>query len=355
MKNILIAVVAIVCLVAIVSLLPRDEQIQSTFVGKKYVVQNEPAPILKTVGDDWLQTSEYAGKEIQFGVKKFLSGKAYSVAEIGVDESQDPWNYVNGDWFTWESADGVTYSIRMANGQYTGYKMNNLWKPVEMMYTPTFGLGITRIIELFIFNGVLNTEIMPFIDSVNLRIKYFAEESEPLATYLAKTKTIAMKDIAIKIPAAPVKETKKESKPIVYGTKIGDAAPNFKMVLLDGREYKLSDFYGRKTIVNIWATWCGQCILEFPIINEAYTKDKNVNILAVCSDGNIKQIQKIKDKYNSKYPCDFMMVSSKGVDKEYGLRGVPTSFFLDEWGTIKSIKVGAFASYQEVEDILKSY
>jgi len=37
------------------------------------------------------------------------------------------------------------------------------------------------------------------------------------------------------------------------------------------------------------------------------------------------------------------------------LVGVPTTYFLDEYGTIKYIKVGAFDNYQEMDDILKSY
>jgi peroxiredoxin len=359
-RNAVIAIFAVVCLliVGIISLLPRNTDIQPTFIGKVYIPKSEIKPVLNIMEEGWYTTSEYAGRDVQFGLNKFKSGMGYTIPSIGIEETQDPWNYVNGSWFTWESADGVTYSIRMRDGQPTAYKMNNQWKPVDMMYTPTYGLGITRIVELFILSGIFNTEIMPFVSEMSRQIKYFSEETKPSDYYLSRDKGVTndrhlsfSKDMLE--AKKPIENTiTVETKPKVYGTKIGQTAIDFEMVLLDGRKVNLSDYYGQKTVLNIWATWCGICITEFPVINEIYVQNKGVNVLAVCADGTPKQIQRIKDKYSTRYPCDFTMTSAIGVDKEYGLKGFPTTYFIDEYGIIEYVKIGGFSSYKEVEDIL---
>jgi peroxiredoxin len=356
MRNVIIAVVAVVCFVAlgVVSLLPQNNNIQPTFTGKRYVQKSTSSPVLNIMSESWLSSSEFAGREVQFGMNKFITGKTYTLPKIGIEESEDIWNYVNGTWFEWESADGRTYSVRMNGGVIDGYKTNGSFKPVEMLYDTTY--GITRVVELFIFNGILNTDIMPFVDGVRRQVKYFMEETKPSDYYLTKSKIVVGKEPILKVSQESViSEPIKESKPVYYGLRIGDTAPLFNMELLDGRKYKLSDYYGRKIVLNIWATFCGICITEFPIINEAYLDNKGVNVLAVCADGSVKQIQRIKDKYSVRYPCEFTMASSIGVDKTYTLKGFPTTYFLDENGIIKHVKIGAFSSEQEVEDILNSY
>lgn len=356
-----IAVITIVVVVAfaLVAFLPQDKEVKPTFVGKRYVpIENKP--VLNIISDEgWLNTSEYAGKEVGFGIRKFFSGKAYKVPEIGIEETEDPWNYVNGDWFTWVSADGQKYSVRITNGYTTGFKMNNIWKNVDLMYTPTFGLGLTRLIELFILNGILNTEIMPFVSEASRQIKYFSVETKPNDYYMTKDRiTVNPKSdpAVLRVPKEVISsEVVIEKKPVFYGTKIGETAPLFDMLMLDGRKVNLSEFYGRKTVLNIWATWCRICITEFPVINEAYVQNKGANILAVCSDGTPKQIQRIKDKYSTKYPCDFTMTSAIGIEKIYGLKGFPTTYFLDECGIIRYVKIGGFDNPQQVESILNSY
>jgi peroxiredoxin len=357
MRKAIIAVVLVLVVACCVLLIPRDKEIQVNFVGKQFVQRTQPVLNIMEEGT-WLTVSEYAGKDIKFGNKHFLSGVAYKVPDIGIEETQDPWNYVNGQWFSWESADGQTYSVRIANGFTTGFKTNNSFKNVDMMYTPTFGLGITKIIEMLIFNSIYSTEIMPFVSEVSRQIKYFSEETKPSDYYLTKDKVVVNKEPILKpskVDTIKVDKPIIDTKPAFYGTKIGETAPLFDMTLLDGRKINLSEYYGRKTVLNIWATWCGICITEFPVINEAYVKNKGANILAVCSDGTPKQIQRIKDKYSARYPCDFTMSSALGVDKVYGLKGFPTTYFLDSYGIIRYVKIGGFSTSQEVEDILNSY
>ena len=78
------------------------------------------------------------------------------------------------------------------------------------------------------------------------------------------------------------------------GLKVGQTAPDFTLKTLDGKEAKLSDYRGKKVILNFWATWCPPCKAEIPHMEKYYkksAKDDNVEILAV----NLKKSDKDED------------------------------------------------------------
>jgi len=53
---------------------------------------------------------------------------------------------------------------------------------------------------------------------------------------------------------------------------IGDTARDFTYSDLQGRDVKLSDFYGKKVVLlNVWATWCTSCKKELPTVQRLYT------------------------------------------------------------------------------------
>ena len=70
-------------------------------------------------------------------------------------------------------------------------------------------------------------------------------------------------------------------------------APDFTVVDADGREVKLSDFRGKPTVVNFWATWCGYCKQEMPDFEEVYLEmGDEVNFLMVnMTDGSRETVE----------------------------------------------------------------
>ena len=63
----------------------------------------------------------------------------------------------------------------------------------------------------------------------------------------------------------------------------GAEAPDFELTTLEGETVKLSDYRGKKVILNFWATWCPPCKAEMPHMQNFYeeNKDKDVEIVAV--------------------------------------------------------------------------
>ena len=69
-------------------------------------------------------------------------------------------------------------------------------------------------------------------------------------------------------------EQQTEDKDQFGGLTVGSKAPNFTLHSLDGDEVSLSDYKGKKILVNFWATWCPPCKKEMPAIQQ-FSKEAN--------------------------------------------------------------------------------
>lgn len=128
------------------------------------------------------------------------------------------------------------------------------------------------------------------------------------------------------------------------GIEQGDIAPDFTLSSLQGEKKKLSDFRGKKVIVNFWATWCGPCEAEMPEMQSYYQKHKDEDfvVLGVNMTDTEKaksDVQPFVDKYNVTFP---IVLDQEGdVMSTYQVTGFPTSYFINKKGVIEYKLVGA--------------
>ena len=138
------------------------------------------------------------------------------------------------------------------------------------------------------------------------------------------------------------------------GNKIGFTAPDFTLPTVDSREISLSDYRGRPVILNFWASWCGPCRYEVPAFKALYERypEEQVVIIAVSTqdDPDSARGYAIADGLKFVIPVDPRGI----VANLYNVRGLPTTFIIDENGVIKSIKIGPFLSVDEIEERLAS-
>jgi len=131
----------------------------------------------------------------------------------------------------------------------------------------------------------------------------------------------------------------------------GKKAPDFKLNTIDGKEIKLSDFKGKKVILNFWATWCSPCRAEIPDFVKFYNENKNkVEIIGIAVGSRERDVMEIVKKYKITYP---VCIGDNKIEKLYGpINAVPTSFIIDENGYIKEKKIGIM-NEEELKEILK--
>ncbi len=134
------------------------------------------------------------------------------------------------------------------------------------------------------------------------------------------------------------KTAKKHPRPV-----IGEQARDFSYPGLDGREVRLSDYYGKKVIfLNIWATWCTSCKKELPTVQKMYEKLKgdDLEVLAVSIDAlGKKAVVPFMKKYGLTFPA--LLDTSGSIQLLYGTTGVPETFIIDKKGKIAYIEIGA--------------
>lgn len=134
---------------------------------------------------------------------------------------------------------------------------------------------------------------------------------------------------------------------------VGRDAPDFNLPDLAGKDTFLLAFRGKPVLLNIWASWCGPCVAEMPLIQQIYETraDEGLVILAVNSGESIAQVKEFMQTNGYSFPV--LLDTEQAVTLKYGVRGIPTTFFINGDGKIADMRVGAFESKAQIEDSLK--
>lgn len=123
------------------------------------------------------------------------------------------------------------------------------------------------------------------------------------------------------------------------GLGIGLKAPDFELKNLAGESVKLSDYEGKKVMLNFWATWCPPCKAEMPDMEEFYNDSgDDIVILAVNIDTN-NDVAGFVKKMGVTFPI--LLDTDNRVNKIYQIISIPTSYFIDEKGIIRNKHIGA--------------
>ncbi len=113
-------------------------------------------------------------------------------------------------------------------------------------------------------------------------------------------------------------------------------APDFTVLDSDGREVKLSDYFGKPIVLNFWASWCYYCKVEMPDFEKAYQKHSDVQFLMInVTDGHQETMdsasQYIKDEG---YTFPVFYDTKLEAATAYGASGLPMTIFIDKNGDL---------------------
>jgi cytochrome c biogenesis protein CcmG/thiol:disulfide interchange protein DsbE len=121
---------------------------------------------------------------------------------------------------------------------------------------------------------------------------------------------------------------------------VGRPAPDFALTLYNGEKLRLSDLRGKVVFVNFWASWCPPCLAEAKELETTWRelKDLDVVFVGVQIQDQEKNGRAFVEEFKISYPNG--LDSSGKIAIDYGVWGIPESFFVDADGRITYKHVG---------------
>ena len=136
------------------------------------------------------------------------------------------------------------------------------------------------------------------------------------------------------------------------------AAPDFTLKSVDGENLKLSEFRGEVVLINFWASWCGPCRQEMPLLSDLHDKYRALGftVLGVNVEEDSAKARKLLQKMPVSFPVLFDNESV--VSKQYDVVAMPSTVLVDRDGNMrylhKGYKPGLEAVYlQQIRDLVR--
>lgn len=140
--------------------------------------------------------------------------------------------------------------------------------------------------------------------------------------------------------------------------KKGEVVPDFELTGVDGKNYHLSDYKGKKVYLKFWASWCSICLASLPDTDElAKEASDDYVILTVVSPG--QKGEQAEEGFKKWYQgLDYkdlpvLLDPSGQLLASYGVRSYPTQAFIDKEGKLVKTQPG-FMDKETILQTLKS-
>ena len=127
----------------------------------------------------------------------------------------------------------------------------------------------------------------------------------------------------------------------------GQDAPDFVLKSATGENLRLSEYRGDVVMINFWATWCGPCRQEMPLLDELYERYQRVgfSLLGVNIDDDSRRAMKMVQELGVKFPVLFD--ENKDVSKLYKVDAMPVTILVDREGRIRHVHHGYKPGYED--------
>ena len=117
-------------------------------------------------------------------------------------------------------------------------------------------------------------------------------------------------------------------------------APDFSLSARDGGTVQLSSLKGQVVMINFWATWCGPCRMEMPLLEQLHAKYEPLGFTLLGV--NIERDSAAATAWLKGVPVTFPILfdTRNAVAEQFGVMGMPSSVFVDREGRVRYVHRG---------------
>jgi peroxiredoxin len=138
-------------------------------------------------------------------------------------------------------------------------------------------------------------------------------------------------------------------------TRIGDKAPVFTCKTIDGKVIDLSKLQGKIVMLNFFATWCGPCNLELPILQkniwDKYKNNENFQLIILGRQHNETEVRNFVN--SKKFTMPFAPDPNREVYGLYATQFIPRNVIIGKDGKIIFQSIGYTPEeFRKIEDLL---
>jgi peroxiredoxin len=117
-------------------------------------------------------------------------------------------------------------------------------------------------------------------------------------------------------------------------------APPFTLAAKGGRDVSLAQYKGQVVMINFWASWCGPCRQEMPLLESIYKKYNKLGFTMIGV--NVEPDSKAADEWLKQTPVSFPILYDRDskVSKLYDVGGMPCTVIIDRNGNLRKLHRG---------------
>jgi len=120
----------------------------------------------------------------------------------------------------------------------------------------------------------------------------------------------------------------------------GDIAVDFVVPTLDGNSVQLSDLRGRPVVLYFFATWCGSCTFDMPVMETFYQQETDSGLVVLAVDVGQSESTVRDFVAEGGYTFPVGLDGNMDIGRAYRLLGFPSTYFIDSDGVIRHVRMG---------------
>jgi peroxiredoxin len=126
-----------------------------------------------------------------------------------------------------------------------------------------------------------------------------------------------------------------------------DAAPDFTLKSTQGDNIRLSEHRGEVVLLNFWASWCGPCRQEMPLLDALQQRYNKLGFSVVGV--NVDKDSALANKMLKDIPVTFpvLLDNTGAVSASYNVSAMPTTVIIDRDGNMRYLHKGYKPGYEQ--------